>query len=339
MKSVKLSWNVQIVLILCSILLVVVLFQPIWRIELSAPQYPEGLVINISGNGLGGNVDIINGLNHYIGMKTLHNEDFIEFKILPYLISAFAIFFLLVALLRKPKLMYALFFSFLLFGIVAMVDFWKWEYNYGHNLDPHAAIIVPGMTYQPPLLGYKQLLNFGAYSIPDIGAWLFIVVGLLLLGCVISVYRSTKQIKRGAFASIITLGVFSFSSCSVGSEPIKIGSDNCHFCKMTIMDNRFGAEIVTKKGKVFKYDDSHCLLSSISKKDINMADVKDIYFTDFCEGHSLIKGQNVFYLKSDKLGAPMGGELAAFSSLDSLKSYEMKLGGEEIKWNQVIAFN
>ena len=62
-----------------------------------------------------------------------------------------------------------------------MVDFWRWEYAYGHELNPDAPIQVPGMAYQPPLIGYKQLLNFGAFSIPDIGGFLFILVGLLLL--------------------------------------------------------------------------------------------------------------------------------------------------------------
>ena len=59
-----------------------------WRIELNAPQYPEGLIMLIYPNKLGGNVDIINGLNHYIGMKTLHTEDFIEFTLLPVIIIA-----------------------------------------------------------------------------------------------------------------------------------------------------------------------------------------------------------------------------------------------------------
>ena len=69
---------------------------------------------------------------------------------------------------------------FVAFGTLAMIDFWRWEYNYGHNLDPSAAIIVPGMAYQPPLLGFKQLLNFGAYSIPDIGGWFLLISGVLM---------------------------------------------------------------------------------------------------------------------------------------------------------------
>jgi copper chaperone NosL len=61
--------------------------------------------------------------------------------------------------------------SLLVFLAAAMVDFYRWGYDYGHNLDPHAAIKLEGMTYQPPLIGYKQLLNFEAYSLPDVGAW------------------------------------------------------------------------------------------------------------------------------------------------------------------------
>jgi copper chaperone NosL len=67
-----------------------------------------------------------------------------------------------------------------LFIILSAIDFYRWNYEYGHNLDPHAAIIVPGMAYQPPLLGFKQLLNFGAYSIPDVGGWMLAAAGLLL---------------------------------------------------------------------------------------------------------------------------------------------------------------
>lgn len=175
----------RLFLILASFCLVASIFVPIWRIELDAPQYPEGLMLLIYANKLGGQVDIINGLNHYIGMATLHAENFIEFTVLPYIIGCFALFSFLVGVVGQKKLLYLLFGSFVLFGILAMADFWRWEYNYGHNLDPNAAIIVPGMSYQPPLIGFKQLLNFGAYSVPDIGGWLFIIAGLLMLSALL----------------------------------------------------------------------------------------------------------------------------------------------------------
>ena len=184
-------------IVISGALLIIVLFVPLWQIQLSAPQYPEGLVLRMYPNKIAGNVDIINGLNHYIGMKTLHTKDFIEFTILPYIVGFFALLCFIVALLKKKKWLMGLFTLFVIFGIVAMVDFWRWEYAYGHELNPEAPIQVPGMAYQPPLIGYKQLLNFGAYSVPDIGGLLFILVGLLLLiALLIPWYKKRKSISR-----------------------------------------------------------------------------------------------------------------------------------------------
>lgn len=194
MKNNRLTTVNRIITLICALALVAVLFVPLWQIELAAPQYPEGLVLKMYPNKLGGNVDVINGLNHYIGMKTLHANNFVEFTVLPYIIGFFALFALVVALINRRKWLTVLFTSFVLFGVIAMVDFYRWNYNYGHDLDPNAAIQVPGMTYQPPLIGYKQLLNFGAYSIPDIGGWIFIAVGLLLLTAVILQFRAKKKL-------------------------------------------------------------------------------------------------------------------------------------------------
>ena len=171
----------RVILFVSSLLLVCVLFVPLWRIDLDAPQYPEGLRLLLYPHKLGGDVDIINGLNHYIGMKTLHTEDFIEFKVLPYLIGFFALLFLVSGIINTRKWLWISVISFVIFGIVSMIDFYRWEYDYGHNLDPNAAIKVPGMAYQPPLIGFKQLLNFGAYSIPSTGGWLFVGAGVLLV--------------------------------------------------------------------------------------------------------------------------------------------------------------
>lgn len=195
MKKVQLQQWIRMLLIFCGLALVVVLFVPMWRIDLVAPQYPEGLMLLIYPDKLGGNVDIINGLNHYIGMKTLHTEDFIEFTVLPYLIGFFAAAFIVTGIIGKRKILNILFVLFVCFGVLAMYDFWRWEYNYGHNLNPDAAIIVPGMAYQPPLIGFKQLLNFGAYSMPDIGGWIFVGVGAILFLCVIVAWRFAKKSK------------------------------------------------------------------------------------------------------------------------------------------------
>ena len=198
MKSKKISVLTRLLLVVCGLALIVVLFAPMWRIDLQAPQYPEGLRLLIYANKLAGNVDIINGLNHYIGMKTLHSDDFPEFKILPAIIVFFSLFFLIAGIIGKRKWMNILCVLFICFGVVAMIDFWRWEYSYGHDLNPDAAIIVPGMAYQPPLIGFKQLLNFGAYSMPDVGGWIFVAVGAILLTCVIVEFMRNRKSKPNA---------------------------------------------------------------------------------------------------------------------------------------------
>ncbi|MFN3272174.1 MAG: hypothetical protein ACK40Y_06435 [Cloacibacterium caeni] len=181
MKNNSLSKLSKILLITSGIGLIISIFVPLWAIYLEAPQYPEGLAMYLWASKITGDYEIINGLNHYIGMKEIHQEDFWEFKILPYALGFFAAFAFLTVFLNNKKWLYFFAASFLIFGVAFMVDFYLWEYDYGHNLDPNAAIVVPGMSYQPPLIGFKQLLNFGAYSYPDIGGWIMFGVGIILV--------------------------------------------------------------------------------------------------------------------------------------------------------------
>jgi copper chaperone NosL len=339
MPTSRLQIWIRLVLILCSSGLVTVLFVPMWRIDLQAPQYPEGLMLLIYPNKLAGNVDIINGLNHYIGMKTLHTEDFMEFTVLPYIIGFFAIAFILVAISNSRKSLYIICLLFVCFGILAMYDFWRWEYNYGHNLNPEAAIIVPGMAYQPPLIGFKQLLNFGAYSMPDIGGWIFVSVGVLVLFCTVMAWRSCKKnIAKNKYATAIAAIIFitSLSSCTAKPEAIRLGLDNCYFCKMTISDEKFGAELLTKKGRIYKFDDVHCILSYLKTNEIKPENIKDIYFTDFCANHQLIKSNTSLLLKSDNLKSPMNGNIAAFNDNDSLQKIQQRFGGNIANWKELL---
>ncbi len=188
----------RILTAIASLILVLVIFLPIWRIELDAPQYPEGLAMQIYAHKLAGDVEIINGLNHYIGMRTLHEDDFMEFTFLPYIFAGFALLGLIAAAAGRRWLFFTWAFGFLLFAVLAMVDFYMWEYDYGHNLDPKAPIQVPGMAYQPPLIGFKQLLNFGAFSIPDTGGWILTGVGLI---AIFLIFRELKN-KRHEATSI-----------------------------------------------------------------------------------------------------------------------------------------
>lgn len=338
MKSNKISSVSRILLFLCAIGLAVVLFVPMWRIDLDAPQYPEGLRMLIYANKLAGNVDIINGLNHYIGMKTLHAADFPEFKILPGIIIFFSVLLIVAAILGKRKWINITFALFVTFGVVAMIDFWKWEYEYGHNLNPEAAIIVPGMAYQPPLIGFKQLLNFGAYSMPDIGGWIFVAVGAILLGLVLFEWRRKKMfVKSSTVLPILVMMLFfaTLSGCSTQPQPLRIGQDNCDFCKMTISDHRFGAELITKKGKVFKFDDQKCIIGFLNTKKVAQEDISGIYFVDFSVRDKLVNVNEAHFLQCPALKSPMGGNIAAFSNEDSLAKTFQQINGNKISWEEM----
>ena len=337
METKKISILSRLLLGVASIALVVSLFVPLWRIELGAPQYPEGLVMLIYPDKIGGDVDIINGLNHYIGMATLHTENFIEFTLLPYIIGVYAALTLLAAIIGRKKITNILFMLFVLFGILAMADFWRWEYNYGHNLDPNAAIIVPGMAYQPPLIGYKQLLNFGAYSIPDTGGWLFVTAGLLMASAVFYEFRLHKRfVKSGKSAVILLLAAttMSFASCTIdGPQPISLNKDNCDFCKMTISDGKLASEIVTKKGRVYKFDDVKCMLGY--KAENKQVDCKEIYVNDYLADNVLIPANTAFYIKSDEVKSPMNGNIAAFKTKADAEKYAGKYSVAVLDWRAV----
>jgi hypothetical protein len=170
-----------------SLLLLAVYVLPLWRIELLAPQYPEGLGLHIWVNQITGikpnDLNNINGLNHYIGMRAIDPDTFPELRFMPKLLAAAIVAGLLVALIGRRPLLYLWALLFTAGALAGLGDFWKWGYDYGHQLDPTAAIKVPGMSYQPPVIGSKQLLNFHATSWPGLGGWIIVAS----LACVLVV--------------------------------------------------------------------------------------------------------------------------------------------------------
>jgi copper chaperone NosL len=170
----------RVLLALASVLLLLALPLPLWRVRLIAPQYPEGLGLEIYARTVRGatehDLGNINELNHYIGMRPIEPETITDFRVIPWAIIGLAAIGVASAIVGKRSLAVAWLGLFAAAGAVGMWDFWHWEYMYGHDLDMvHAIIKVPGMSYQPPLIGAKQLLNFTATSWPAAGTF---VVGL-----------------------------------------------------------------------------------------------------------------------------------------------------------------
>lgn len=333
----NISPRARIISILCAVALGVSLLFPLWRIDLTAPQYPEGLGLKIYPHKIGGDIDVVNGLNHYIGMKTLHTSDFIEFALLPYIIGFFALFLLLTALLRNRWLLYTWLVLFVLFGIVAMYDFYRWEYDYGHNLDPNAAIVVPGMAYQPPLIGFKQLLNFGAYSFPDLGGYIFLIVGLLMVIVAYSEWKKAKTKRNRYVTALLFPAVMMMQGCSNDPQPIAFGKDACHFCKMIISERSFGAELVTAKGKVYKFDDTHCIISFLKSGTLKETDNAVVYLVDYAQKEKLIPAASAFLLQGDAIRGPMAGNVAAFETISSMQEFQKTWNVHQVKWNDIIS--
>ena len=174
------SRSSRILLASASLGLLLVLLFPIWTIRLEAPQYPEGLGLHIRATTIDGvspnDLQNINGLNHYIGMKRIEPDAIPELKIMPWILVALSAFGLAVAFTGRRWALFVWFGVLLIAATGGLVDFWMWEYDYGHNLDQENAIIkVPGMHYQPPLIGSRKLLNFVAHSWPGIGGWIAFV--------------------------------------------------------------------------------------------------------------------------------------------------------------------
>ncbi len=335
MKKSKISIFSRGLLLLASVLLLSSIFFPLWRIELTAPQYPEGLVLQLHADKIAGNVDIINGLNHYIGMKTLHAENFFEFSVLKYIFIGFAVFGLIFTFIDSKKGLYAFFISYILFVIAAAIDFYRWNYQYGHDLDPNAAIKVPGMSYQPPLLGYKQLLNFGAYSIPDVGGFMLIGAGLLLFIAVLIESNFLNRFKKTniSAALLILVSVTLFSCNSNEPKPIKLNSDTCDFCKMTISNGKFASELVTKKGRYYKFDDVSCMIK-YTKSNSDLAEAK-LFVNNYSNENQFISVEKGFYLLGGSLNAPMGGKVAAFDSDKNATHLLTQFGAEKTTWKVI----
>lgn len=166
-------------MIVGALLLLSLFALPLWNITLEAPQYPEPIGMNIHINKIAdmnpNDVQNINLMNHYVGMKDIPKE-MAEFKIFPIVVGVMALLGVIFGFTGKYKLFLVWFILMSFLGIAGMYDFYMWEFDYGHNLKETAAIKFTNedgspMAYQPPLIGTKTILNFIAHSYPKSGAF------------------------------------------------------------------------------------------------------------------------------------------------------------------------
>jgi copper chaperone NosL len=125
-------------------------------------------------------------------------------------------------------------------------------------------------------------------------------------------------------------------SCSVEPEPIQYGTDACHACKMTLMDKKFGAELVTNKGKVYKFDDVNCMLNFFNSAENSQDEFKYKLVVDFTQPAKLIEASDAFYLKSPQIKSPMASQIAAFEKEESMKSLKQEWDGIYLVWGELV---
>ncbi|MDZ4708129.1 MAG: nitrous oxide reductase accessory protein NosL [Saprospiraceae bacterium] len=333
-----LSTSSRIILAFATGMLVAVFFLPAWRIDLYAPQYPEGLVLNIWTNRLSGDVDIINGLNHYIGMKPFSNASFPEFKFLNFVVYFFIALGLAVALTGSKRLLKLYLMLAVIGGVVAIVDFYQWGYEYGHDLDPKAAIQVPGLSYQPPVLGHKRLLNFDAYSFPDIGGWFVIVsTALFVLIFLYEWYKRRKINLSPSKTGVVVLGylLFSLSFCTIKPEPLVAGQDACTQCKMTIIETQYGCELVTSKGKVYKFDDIACMKNFMQANPMDKMDIRFLLISNFNKKDEWLNADSAGFYSGSLVKSPMGSNAIAFANEQEARLFMGERAGSIFNWSTI----
>jgi hypothetical protein len=194
----------RIVALLGVLLLIPALLLPLWTMTLYSNQFPDGLNLYIYANSLQGghpanrdDLKEINTLNHYIGMHSLAESDFTEFKWIPLMLGLFFILGLRIIVLGRISNLVDTVVLFGWFGIFSLWSFYTKLWLYGHTLDPTAAVKVP--PFMPPMFGSKQLANFTVYSYPGGASYfLFGFLVLLVLAAVLSRKRTPAGIEPTA---------------------------------------------------------------------------------------------------------------------------------------------
>ena len=183
-------------LVLAALLLLPSYFLPLWKLTMFAPQYPQGLVLEIysykleGGNG-GQDIKEINVLNHYIGMSELTTTDFTEFKWMPFVVGALALLFLRVPVHGKMSTLLDVFVLFLYFGVFSLWSFGYKLYRYGHDLAPTAAVKVD--PFMPPFFGHKKIANFEIYSYPGAGSYALGLAAVVLAAAFFWAWRQGRS--------------------------------------------------------------------------------------------------------------------------------------------------
>ena len=134
--------------------------------------------------------------------------------------------------------------------------------------------------------------------------------------------------------SYLFLFMFIISCAPKEAEPIKLNSDGCEFCKMKISDGKFGAELITAKGRVYKFDDMHCMIN-YHKENVSTK-IQSFYIHDFNQNNVLIPAETAFYIKGGEINSPMHGNVIAVQTKEEAEELAKNFKAAPSSWSEII---
>ncbi|WP_425075924.1 nitrous oxide reductase accessory protein NosL [Psychroserpens sp. S379A] len=134
---------------------------------------------------------------------------------------------------------------------------------------------------------------------------------------------------------VITTLLLMLFSCNVSPKPIDYGNDGCYFCKMTIVDKVHAAEIVTKKGKIYKFDATECMINFLDEFDTS--EIALYLSNNYTEPEALIDATKATFLISKNIPSPMGAYLSAFENKSEAEKFQAEKGGDVYNWSELLA--
>jgi hypothetical protein len=182
----------RVLILMAALLLVPTFLFPLWKLTMFAPQYQDGLRVQIyswklDGGNNGQDIKEVNVLNHYIGMRDLDTSSFNEFRWIPFVVGALGLLFLRTAVLGRVGHLVDV---AVLFAYFSAFSLWSFAYKlwlWGHDLAPTASIKVAG--FMPPMFGYRKIANFEVYSYPEMGSYALCASALVLLAALFLTWR------------------------------------------------------------------------------------------------------------------------------------------------------
>jgi len=196
--ELSLTLRSRLIILAGALILLLSYVLPLYQMTLYANQFPDGLIIKIYSHGLVGgktaardDLREVNTLNHYIGMRPLLESDFSEFNWIPLMIGVFFILALRTIVVGKMSNLVDTLVLFAYFGLFSLWSFYNRLYQYGHNLDPTAAVKVP--PFMPPLIGSKQIANFTVYNLPGLASYFMVAFVVALFIAILLSRKQTAQ--------------------------------------------------------------------------------------------------------------------------------------------------